>query len=230
MGKGLRTGVRTFVFLAATLVLTLITGCANDKGIVREHSDGQLALTLSVDKRKYKEGELITAVATLKNLTSKPLMVHWINIEPAYLSTADPEAVTRDMSEKWRSAYRDRTLNRKQAEQSWRSLLSFIPYENPADTINMYKKCLRTVEHWQRPPAALIPTGTVLTATQEFKATREMNLIDTGLFCNRNWFASEEVTDSGIRVSFPDPVPSPFFVHPEIWTGSLYVSIEIKVE
>ena len=71
--------------------------------------------------------------------------------------------------------------------------------------------------------------------TKKLKATREKNLIDVGLFCNREWFVSKVVEDSGggvklVKVIPPDPIRAPFFEQPRIWTGSLYVSIEIKVE
>jgi hypothetical protein len=174
--KRLKTKGKTLCLLTAVVLAALATGCANDKSIIREQSDGQLALTLSVSKAKCKEGELITAVVTLKNLTSDPLLVHWINIEPAYLSTADPEALPVGISENWRSAYESMMMLGRY-ECPGRSLLAFIPPENPRDAIEIYNRLLEGVRCGKGASVGLIPTRTVLTVTKEFKATRDMNVI-----------------------------------------------------
>jgi len=59
---------------------------------------------------------------------------------------------------------------------------------------------------------------------------KEKNLIDVGLFCQQGWFSPEILKKSGQGWTHPAFSRGGIRYCPEIWTGSLYVSIEIKVE
>jgi hypothetical protein len=227
MLKGLKRKPKILRLLSAVVVLACIatTGCAVDRGIVREDSDGRLSLTLTVDKAKCREGESITATVSLKNLTQEHLAVHWLNIEPMYVQTST-ELLSGEMSGNWRSAYSRLYILRKTIEWPDISLLSASPLTNPKDAKKRYVGYLGNAKYGSYFPSFFIPAGTTMTVTREFKATKGKDLIDVGLFCRRSFFSSEVLKRSGTGWDGPGE----FKYHPKIWTGSLYVSIEVKVE
>lgn len=233
MGKGLKTGAGTFCFLIAISVLALTTGCANDKSIVREQSDGRLSLSLTVDKECYREGEVITATASLKNLTQQDLAVHYLNIEPAYVSSCGLKGgIVGGMSDHWRSGYNCVSI------LLWEgitgppgiSILGDFPATDQKKTIEVYSQHLKYAKYGDAFPSFFIPSGVTITISKQFKAVKEKNLIDVGLFCLRDWFSPEVLEKSGKGWESPAFSSGGIRYYPEIWTGSLYISIEIKVE
>ena len=68
----------TRISLVSTIaaVLVLVGGCNPLRGpVVDERDDGVIRGTLSVSRGKYREGETVKVVFTIKNITDEPLVL-----------------------------------------------------------------------------------------------------------------------------------------------------------
>ena len=81
----------------------------------------------------------------------------------------------------------------------------------------------------------LIPADSTITVVKEFKAVKDRNLVDVGLFCRRDWFDKKEIIidKAGRKYGKVTPLDMNFgppLQNIKVWTGSLYASIQIEVK
>ena len=194
-----------------------------------EDRDQGMVLRLELEKETFEEGEEFVATATLENLGVEPLAVHYLIIEPIYMS-APPlfrPGPTDPLSRHWRYAYFEPFVLDMPGSNTWGGLISRVGVMgNPAEAKDDIRSLLSGASYGCDYPPCLIPGRSEIRARRTFVATKDKNYIDVGLFCLPNYYTEKTLkkSEQGMEPGRLEKTIA------KIWLGSLYVGLRINVE
>lgn len=238
------------VFCALFLLLGCDEKTSQPQWVETEDRDNGFVLRLRLDKKRYKVGEAIVAIASLENTTDKPMAVHYFDIRPAYIPVPTPseKAFSLGVRDFWYSAYADLIPSAKITElvgfHDHEALLEIAPPPDLdlAATKGWYEALLEEVQPIDadgRDDAYLLlrqgqrkgqgwplmeEPKFIMPASTVVSMTRRTEAVRGQNFINSGLFCFKNFFAKKILERWNGEVC------PQIWFGSLYVGIKIEVE
>lgn len=209
--------------------------CSQSRGVGKLEvvdRDNGLTLRLILEKSQYTEGEIINTTVCLES--AHTFAIHKLNITPQYLATpavAKDESVDmKEISLGWRNAYYYPMFLTQKITANFcpGTLLYSGPYVKPAETKKAYLFCLGGAKYGDFFPRDTILGDCTITVKKSFKATKDKDIIDVGLFSQESFYTPGVLSVAG-SLEYPSKNRYRVKLPHKIWMGSVYVSQRITV-